>query len=69
MTKVAEAEQRRLQAQQRLDAQKDAAARNRAGQFATPPNLALDIACYALGLWRGRTDAVSFLDPARRRAD
>ena len=26
------------------------------GQFATPPDLALDIARYALDLWQGRTD-------------
>ncbi len=50
--------------QERLDAAKTAAERNRLGQFATPPNLALDIARYALGLWQSRTDAVSFLDPA-----
>jgi hypothetical protein len=50
--------------QERLDAAKTAAERNRLGQFATPPNLALDIARYASKLWRGRSDAVSFLDPA-----
>jgi len=57
-------EAQRQSIQERLDEAKTAAERNRLGQFATPPNLALDIARYALGLWRGRTDAVSFLDPA-----
>ncbi len=57
-------EAQRMNNQERLDVAKTPAERNRLGQFATPPNLALDIACYALGLWRNRTDAVSFLDPA-----
>ena len=64
MSKVAEAEQRRLQAQERLDAQKDAAARNRAGQFATPPSLAVEIARFAWERWQERADPVCFLDPA-----
>ncbi len=50
--------------QDRLDAANSAAERNRLGQFATPPNLALDIARYAFDLWRCRPDAASFLDPA-----
>ncbi|TMQ31816.1 MAG: SAM-dependent DNA methyltransferase, partial [Planctomycetota bacterium] len=57
-------EQRRLQAQERLDAQKDAAARNRAGQFATPPSLAVEIARFAWERWQERADPVCFLDPA-----
>jgi len=55
--------QRRI-IQERLDVAKTAGERNRLGQFATPPNLALDITRYALDLWRGRSDAASFLDPA-----
>jgi hypothetical protein len=57
-------EAQRQLVQEQLDAAKTAAERNRLGQFATPPNLALDIARYASDLWRARGDAVSFLDPA-----
>ncbi len=61
---VLDLESQRQVIQERLDTAKTAAERNRLGQFATPPNLALDIARYALGLWQGRTDVASFLDPA-----
>ena len=61
---VLDIEAQRQIVQERLDAANTAAERNRLGQFATPPNLALDIARYAFELWRGRSDAVSFLDPA-----
>jgi hypothetical protein len=61
---VSDIEGRRRAIQQRLDAAKDAAERNRLGQFATPSGLALDIARYALGHWQGRPDAAAFLDPA-----
>ena len=64
MTTIAELEHRRLEAQERLDSQKDAGQRNRAGQFATPPALALEIATYARERWRERGDSVRFLDPA-----
>jgi hypothetical protein len=47
-----------------LDAAKTAAERNRLGQFATPPALALNIARYAWQLWQARSDSVAFLDPA-----
>jgi len=47
-----------------LDALKTAKERNRLGQFATPPALALDIANYMHRLWSGRTDRVRFLDPS-----
>jgi adenine-specific DNA-methyltransferase len=57
-------EAQRMGIQGSLDAVKTAAERNRLGQFATPPNLALDIARYAHGLWQHRSDPVSFLDPA-----
>ena len=59
-------EAQRQMIQDRLDKAKTAAERNRLGQFATPPELALEIARYASSLWRGegRLKAVSFLDPA-----
>ena len=52
--------------QDRLDKARSAAERNRLGQFATPPKLALEIARYALEplAGAGRCEAVSFLDPA-----
>jgi hypothetical protein len=55
--------QRRI-IQDRLDKAKSAPERNRLGQFATPPTLALEIAHYTSSLWRGRVETVSFLDPA-----
>src|SRR5947209_17325091 len=64
MTTIAELEARRLQVQALLDSQTDAGQRNRAGQFATPPGLALEIATYAREHWRARNDPVRFLDPA-----
>ncbi len=62
-------ESRRLTEQDRLDRQKDAAERNRWGQFATPPQLALDIARHAFALWptlwpARPAEPVTFLDPA-----
>jgi hypothetical protein len=64
MATIAQLEVRRLQAQQRLDSEKGADQRNRAGQFATPPGLAREIATYARQLWGERKDSVRFLDPA-----
>jgi hypothetical protein len=64
MATIAELEAQRLQAQAFLDAQKDADERNRTGQFATPPRLAVDIATYAWEHWKHRADTVRFLDPA-----
>jgi adenine-specific DNA-methyltransferase len=61
---VLDAEARRQAIQERLDAARSAAERNHLGQFATPPQLALDIARYALERWQDRSDAASFLDPA-----
>jgi hypothetical protein len=61
---VLNAEARRQAIQERLDAARSAAERNRLGQFATPPRLSLDIARYAFERWRARDDAASFLDPA-----
>jgi hypothetical protein len=64
MTTIAELESHRLEVQGLLDSQKDAEQRNRAGQFATPPGLALQIATYARQQWAERKDLVRFLDPA-----
>jgi hypothetical protein len=61
---VLDIEAQRQLAQRQLDEARTAADRNRLGQFATPPALALDIARYARELWQGRTDAAAFLDPA-----
>jgi hypothetical protein len=61
---VRDTEAQRQLAQQRLDEARTAAERNRLGQFATPPALALDIARYAQELCQGRTAAVAFLEPA-----
>lgn len=61
-----EIESRRLSEQMLLDEQKTPSARNRWGQFATPPQLALDIAKYARALWEqhAASDRLAFLDPA-----
>jgi hypothetical protein len=55
-------EERRLQEQTRLDSLKTASQRNKWGQFATPPELALSLARYAHSLM-GETPT-RFLDPA-----
>src|SRR5579863_8166672 len=55
-------EERRQQEQIRLDSLKTAPERNKWGQFATPPALALSLARYAHALM-GETP-VRFLDPA-----
>src|ERR1017187_9504481 len=55
-------EERRQQEQTRLDSLKSASERNKLGQFATPPDLALSLAQYARGLIG--TTPVRFLDPA-----
>lgn len=55
-------EEDRLHEQERLDALKTAAERNKWGQFATPPALARSVARYALGLMEDRP--VRFLEPA-----
>src|SRR5579859_2710329 len=56
-------ENRRLEQQTRLDELKTAPERNKWGQFATPPELALSIARYANQLM-GNGLRVRFLDPA-----
>ncbi len=55
-------EARRLKEQARLDSLKSAAERNKWGQFATPPELALSIVRYARGVMEDIP--VRFLDPA-----
>jgi adenine-specific DNA-methyltransferase len=60
-----ERERRRMKIQVQLDAQKTAAQRNEWGQFATPPQLAADIAKYVFDCWsKNGGGRVSFLDPA-----
>ncbi|RIH87616.1 Modification methylase Eco57IB [Calidithermus terrae] len=56
-------EKQRLALQSEIDAQKTQAERNRLGQFATPPALALDILKYAATLLP-KGEKVRFLDPA-----
>ncbi len=60
--KLEHIEEERLQEQDRLDAQKSAADRNKWGQFATPSTLARSIARYVIGI-TGR-ERLRFLDPA-----
>lgn len=50
--------------QERLDARRTAAERNRLGQFATPHALAIEIAHCARSLWDMRAGSVRFADPA-----
>ena len=60
---IAEIEMRRLVLQAELDAKKDAAERNRMGQFATPTDLAVDLLRYAK-TELGKHVKVRFIDPA-----
>ncbi len=60
---VAELEARRLALQEELDEKRDAAVRNRMGQFATPTGLAVDIQRYAKA-HLGKNERVRFIDPA-----
>jgi hypothetical protein len=57
------AEARRQKQQTRLDTLKTAGERNKWGQFATPPELALSLARYARAL-TGQGGGIRFLDPA-----
>jgi predicted RNA methylase len=63
MRALAEIEQERQREQARLDQRMGLAERNRTGQFATPPSLALEIAEYARRLWQGSSEKVRFLEP------
>ena len=60
---VSELEVRRLTLQKELDAKRDAAVRNRMGQFATPTGLAVGIQRYAKA-HLGKNERVRFMDPA-----
>ena len=60
---VAKLEAQRLVVQEELDAKRDAALRNRMGQFATPTGLAVDIQRYAKSNL-GKSEKVRFMDPA-----
>lgn len=60
---VTELESRRLELQDRLDAEKDTFERNRMGQFATPTKLAVEMLGYARKTL-GSEAKVRFLDPA-----
>ncbi|MXX07019.1 MAG: SAM-dependent DNA methyltransferase [Gammaproteobacteria bacterium] len=60
---ITEFESRRLALQGRLDAEKDAAERNRMGQFATPTKLAVDMLRYASEQLH-ESEKVRFFDPA-----
>src|SRR5205809_2928871 len=64
MQTVLDIEQQRQRQQASLDAAKNAAERNRCGQFATPIALARDIVKYAENWWDKRSGAADFLDPA-----
>jgi adenine-specific DNA-methyltransferase len=63
MSAIEQVEQERLEAQNRLDAEKSPAERNRLGQFATPTALAVEILRYAKKLLPER-GKLRFLDPA-----
>lgn len=65
MMTMSDIEIRRLEEQVQLDERKSPGQRNRWGQFATPPGLALDIANYSQRLWEQEpiNDGVRFLDP------
>src|SRR5437870_4309309 len=63
MQSLPEIEQERQGEQGRLDHLRGMAERNRAGQFATPPALALDIAEYARSLRDGSAEQLRFLEP------
>ena len=60
---IAELEARRVTIQEALDAEKNAAQRNRMGQFATPTALAVNILHYAKRQF-GKTEKIRFIDPA-----
>ena len=57
-------EEKRVKRQACLDELKSAGERNRLGQFATPPALALEIARYVQQRWQYRPNQIRFIDPA-----
>ena len=60
---ITKLESRRLTLQTKLDREKNAAERNRMGQFSTPNKLAVDILRYANSIYQ-ENDTVRFIDPA-----
>ena len=64
MSRILESESLRLAEQDRLDQLKTAKERNKWGQFATPPALALEIAQYAWARLKCPEATFSFLEPA-----
>jgi hypothetical protein len=62
MRAIEDRERQRQQEQARLDRSLSLAQRNRTGQFATPPALALEIVEYARAIW-GREKPIRFLEP------
>lgn len=64
MSAIQTAEATRLIEQAKLDRLKTAKERNQWGQFATPPQLSLEIATYAWEKFKHRACRVRFLDPA-----
>lgn len=64
MLNVQSIEANRLREQGRLDLLKTTEERNRWGQFATPPALALSILNYAWQLLKRGNESIRFLDPA-----
>lgn len=61
--KIMALEKRRLTLQGQLDSEKNQAQRNQMGQFATPPELALEILRYAKTQF-GRNEKVRFIEPS-----
>jgi adenine-specific DNA-methyltransferase len=62
MVTMEEREKVRFKLQERIDAVKTQAERNRFGQFSTPPNLASDIVAYAISLLPSQSK-IRFLEP------
>lgn len=61
---IAAIETSRLQRQIQLDAMKNAFERNKLGQFATPPALALQIVQFLQSIWSAESNRIRFIDPA-----
>jgi methylase of polypeptide subunit release factors len=64
MNKWSEREIRRQGEQQRLDVLLGNEGKNKLGQFATPPSLAIEIMQHLWKLWRKPEETVRFLEPA-----
>src|SRR5438094_370329 len=64
MTKIEHREKKRLTEQKRLELLPESQGKNKLGQYATPPALALEIMEFMGKLWRDRKEPVRFLEPA-----